>query len=391
MTNPHPIWRILLFLPLVLAAAPPAPAERPPYSVTKLDSGWLPAGNIASGLNNTGQVQSYNPAATLGGQALRDGTSSVGNLSTPPAGFESFYPTVSGNLTNAGKTVVSVFTASGTGGAVGIGDFTSGIITALAGTPVNGDDDWSPRISSKGEYVVIQAGPDRGQLQPYRYDTAGGWQALGNLFSAGDGRPLSVNSSGIVVGRTGSGNTDGSTVPFLWTAGVGMEAITDGGTAIFGQATAINNNGLVTGTANGRAFVFEGATMELTWITPVGTGLKAYDINDAGAIIGATRIGGSILGIPTDAAFYWDAENGLSGFEQLIGDQINDWFITDATDINDDGWILGTGFQRSDSTYHQVLLRPVPEPTVPFLAGISVLLWIGRRRKAVAGESHLPF
>jgi hypothetical protein len=377
------ILSILLFVPLVLFEAAPVLAELPGYSVTKLDSGWLPIGNIASGLNNAGQVQSYNPAATLGGQALRDGTSNVGNLSTPPDGFESFYPTVSGNLTDAGKTVVSVFTASGTGGAVGIGDFASGMITPLAGTPVNGDDDWSPRISSTGEYVVIQAGPDRGQLQPYRYDSVIGWQALGNLFSAGDGRPLDVNSSGTVVGRTGSGNTNGNTVPFLWTAGVGMEAITYGGTAIFGEATAINSNGLVTGTANGRAFVFDGATMELTWITPDGTGLKAYDINDAGAIIGATRMGGSVFGIPSDAAFYWDAENGLTGFDNLIGDAVDDWFITDAADINDNGWVLATGFQRSDSTYHQVLLRPVPEPSVVLLAGVSGLWQISRRKRAV--------
>ena len=192
-----------------------------------------------------------------------------------------------------------------------------------------------------------------------------------------------MNSSGTVVGRTGNGNTNGNTVPFLWTAGVGMEAITDGGTAIFGEATAINSNGLVTGTANGRAFVFDGATMELTWITPDGTGLKAYDINDAGAIIGATRMGGSVFGIPSDAAFYWDAENGLTGFDNLIGDAVDDWFITDAADINDNGWVLATGFQRSDSTYHQVLLRPVPEPSVVLLAGVSGLWQISRRKRAV--------
>ena len=162
-----------------------------------------------------------------------------------------------------------------------------------------------------------------------------------------------------------------------------MEAITDGSTAIFGEVTAINTAGLVTGTANGRAFVFNSATMELTWITPDGTGLKAYDINDAGAIIGATRIGGNILGSPTDAAFYWDEENGLTGIDNLIGDAVNDWFITDVLDINEEGWILGTGFYRLDSTYHQVLLRSVPEPSAALLAGVSCLWWVSRRKRMI--------
>ena len=66
-----------------------------------------------------------------------------------------------------------------------------------------------------------------------------------------------------------------------------MTAITNGGAAVFGEAAAVNNAGLVTGTANGRAFLFNGATLEseFTLITPVA-GQRAVDINEAGPIVG---------------------------------------------------------------------------------------------------------
>jgi hypothetical protein len=200
--------------------------------------------------------------------------------------------------------------------------------------------------------------------------------------------PAAVNDQGAVVGRLaipGRGYQ-----PFIYSDGAGLVEIKDGTSTILGEAIAINNSGMVTGTASGRAFVFNSNTFQFDYITPA-VGLKAVDINEAGAIIGSTHFGGNILGIPTDAAFYWDAENGLSGFEQLIGPAIDNWFITDVSDINDDGWILAKGFNRQDERTYHVLLRTIPEPntTLLMLAGGLALLR-SRRRKRPLQIQPLP-
>ncbi|MDB6069459.1 MAG: hypothetical protein JWL81_630 [Verrucomicrobiales bacterium] len=71
---------------------------------------------------------------------------------------------------------------------------------------------------------------------------------------------------------------------------------------------AINNSGLVTGTGDGRAFLFSSKTMEFEFLTEQVTGWRGVDINKAGAIIGATDFGfsGNLFGGPSGSAFYWD-------------------------------------------------------------------------------------
>ena len=55
------------------------------------------------------------------------------------------------------------------------------------------------------------------------------------------------------------------------------------------------------------------------------------------------------------------------------------WLMKDAVDINDAGWILGSAQRVSDNTFHQVLLRPVPEPGVTGLSVLAVVLVLRRR------------
>ncbi len=123
--------------------------------------------------------------------------------------------------------------------------------------------------------------------------------------------------------------------------------------------------------------------MELKFITPA-VGLIANDVNNLGAIIGETINQTIGFGIPTGAALYWDEKNGLTGLENLIGDEVNEWFITQASDINDDGWILGAAYNRIDQRTYAVLLRPAPEAGASVLVLLSGCLLLLSRRKRKA-------
>jgi probable HAF family extracellular repeat protein len=123
--------------------------------------------------------------------------------------------------------------------------------------------------------MVIGDGPDT--TSAWRYTDAGGWKNLGSLNASGYAQPKAINDAGTVVGRSSS--ADGYFTPFLYTDSGGMQTFTDGtGNELFGEATAINNNGLIAGTANGRAFVFNGSTMEFNFLTPE-VEQKVVDIN----------------------------------------------------------------------------------------------------------------
>jgi len=223
--------------------------------------------------------------------------------------------------------------------------------------------------------TVIGVGPE--DFTAWRYTDALGWMSIGSLGPSGYAQPRGLNDTGLIVGRTE--NTAGQTVPFLWSDAGGMQAITDGGSAIFGEATAINNSGLVTGTAGGRAFLFNSATLELRYLSDTVVGVRPVDINEAGAILGLSGLGTS--GFVT----LYHEDFGLVSLSSLLEgneDPFNPtWLMNDAVDINDTGWILGTAQRVSDNTFHQVLLRPVPEPSAALLLLAGGLLLRRHRRR----------
>jgi hypothetical protein len=227
--------------------------------------------------------------------------------------------------------------------------------------------------------TVIGVGPD--DFTAWRYTDAGGWQSLGSLGISGYAHPRGINDSGVIVGR--SADDDGFFLPFIYTDADGMQPITDDGSIVFGRAEAISNSGLVTGTGNGRAFIFDSNTLDLNWITPVSN-QRAADINILGIAVGFFE-NGPVLGTPGNLAWVATAEDGFAPLTNLIGQDLSDpeWRITEAWDINDAGWILGNAYNYHAGTYHQVILRPIPEPGATGLAVAGLSGLITRRRRIV--------
>jgi probable HAF family extracellular repeat protein len=234
-----------------------------------------------------------------------------------------------------------------------------------------------------------------------------------NVESAND-----ISDQGVVVGR---GQAD-SDMAFIWTEEGGIRPI-DGLPEPVSSANAINNRGQIVGccgtegfNATRAAFLWDddsGAQLlPLLGSDPAETSSDAWDINDRGDIVGgvfseagppqyavlwhngeATDLGnlgvdiawasaindsGVIVGFSyaQDAfgdseghAFVWDEEHGMRDLNQLIDPPFS-VELSNAVDINNDGWILATSL--GSRIY---LLKPVPEPgsTVLFLSAVSCL------------------
>jgi hypothetical protein len=360
---------------------PVARAELPLFEVINLDDWWGPSTAadtylLATALNDENEVLfTYNPGVTTY-QLWKDGARlDPGPPSYAPGSFHAG-ATHFRSLSNQGSQSAGIYNEDTDELRIGVIQIKSGNVELLPHIPGAIMDGSVPAQSSNGQYLTAQSDDfERGWVYSYATDT---WKEL-----EGPGyyiQPDSVNNSGAAAGRMA--DADGRTVPFYTNAAGMVTTITDDGIAIYGHASAISNNGLVTGTANGRAFAFNSSTMELTWLTASITGWQGTDVNDRGEIIGATILGSaSIHGGPSGSAFYWNSEVGSISLENLIGDELDNWFITSATDISNNGSILATGYFRQDGSVHQVLLRPIPEPTGAALILAGLVLSIAPRRR----------
>jgi probable HAF family extracellular repeat protein len=224
------------------------------------------------------------------------------------------------------------------------------------------------------------------------WDAQGAILDLGTL--GGEAEALAINSAGHVVGWS---YTDGSFFRihgFLYTPVTGMVDIT--GDAQPGFAYDINDVGQVAGYRNGRAFRWENGqfvelgvlpgdaysygfgvnlTGDLTGTSQSATGNRervfvhtdahglsnlggvgesnlGRRINNSGQVVGTGRPAGGLLrGIVHTNGL------GLQGLNELITSP-GEWFVTDATDINEEGVIAAIAFSNFLRGFRAVRLVP---------------------------------
>ena len=198
----------------------------------------------------------------------------------------------------------------------------------------------------------------------------GGLLDLGTL-GGNSSRANAINNLGQIVG--GARNQAQEYRAFLWENG----SMSDLG--IFGVAYGINERSQVVGSVdglNGHAFLWDnGMITDLG--TLGGTRSIASSINDSTEIVGM-----SINGTET-RAFIW--KNGeMKDLNNLISPN-NNWFLTNASDINNNGQIVGEGIYNGQRRAFLLIPKRFPVFIVPGIAGTYAddtandLAWIMNR------------
>lgn len=175
----------------------------------------------------------------------------------------------------------------------------------------------------------------------------------------------------------------------LWSSGTIIDLGTLGGS--YSWAQGINNAGQVAGTAFTKgdaqvhATVWNGTTA--TDLGTLGGNYSwAYGINNAAQVVGIARTTGNV----EDHATLWNGTTATDLNTFLSNSNVSDgWVLTEATSINDKGWIVGKANNSKTGESHAYLLStvtavPEPEAYAMFLAGLGVMGAIARRRKQIS-------
>jgi probable HAF family extracellular repeat protein len=117
-----------------------------------------------------------------------------------------------------------------------------------------------------------------------------------------------------------------------------------------GDPRAINDAGQITGLGG---FLYSGGTS--TSIFLGGAACNGFGINNAGQVVGRAS------GPAAVAAFLYSGGTAYVLNSFLTGADRTNWFLIEATGINDEGWIVGVGYTnpppRFEDYSHAILLR----------------------------------
>jgi probable HAF family extracellular repeat protein len=365
--------RLALFAWLELASAAGAQVI---YNVQEIPGLPIPGARLSqvSAINNRGQIvgDTITSDGTVISRAFRwspaTGTQNLGTL--PGGGPSSGY-----GINDAGQVVGSASLNSGGSRAF---RYTDGVGMVDLGVLPGQTNSTARAINNAGQVTGTSTNSPLPGV-PFRYTDGVGMQSLGLPPGAtGASSGTAINSRGLVATTA---SVSGVSRAFRYTDGTGWQDLGSfgGGTS----ASAINDAGQVAGSAslgNGvtHAFLYtDGVGMRDLGALPGGVNSFALGLNGLGHAVGEGRVAGP--GSALHALLFKDGT--VTDLNSLISPQ-SGWLLISAVDINDNGWIIGTGGLNGRNA--NFLLTPVPEPSALALAavGAGALYHFRRQRRA---------
>lgn len=251
--------------------------------------------------------------------------------------------------------------------------------------------------------------------QGYFYNGSG-WFGIENPFANDSASSVGMASNGSLVGNATT--PSGTSHAIVWQSNgtwVDLNALASGYSNITAQS--VNAAGVITGSADGKAFISNGTTIT-TLNDPASLSSTGNAISADSRVAGSRVLSGGIerafvtdsLGVINDLGTLGglnSAALGLNSLGQVVGWSLNaagqqraflysngvmtdlntlltlngEWLIQSAIAINQSGIILATAV-NAFGEYRTVLLTPeVPEPSTHLLSLIGLAVLLGRRMR----------
>lgn len=192
----------------------------------------------------------------------------------------------------------------------------------------------------------------------------GGLVHLGTLPAGSTSGASAVNEAGAVVGV--STRSTGYARAVLWSGGSPMDLGTLGGPSPNSEATDINDSGEIVGISSTSDEVTHafyrsagGILVDLGTL-PGGWSSRANAINDEGVIVGASDIDANSPDAGIKHAVIWTQPGPPFDLNDLAS--APSWTLLEATDIDDQGNIVGVGIHPSGDRHGFLLTPDTPTP-----------------------------